>query len=204
MKPQSDIAAVILAGGRATRMGGGDKCLLKLGGKPLLAHVADRLMPQVARVALNANGDPERFEGIDWPILPDTVAGQPGPLAGVLAGMDWAASCGFSALLSVAGDTPFLPADLATTLSEAGPFAMAASPDETGNLRHHPTVTLWPVDLREALHAALLRGERKVGRWAMEYGAQSVRFEQTPDPFFNINTPEDLEHASLRTAGERG
>jgi molybdopterin-guanine dinucleotide biosynthesis protein A len=189
------LAAVILAGGRATRMGGGDKCLLDVRGRPLLVHLIDRLTPQVTQLALNANGDPGRFAAFGLPILPDPMPGQPGPLAGVLAGMDWAAGLGFEAVLTVAGDTPFPPPDLAVRLMAAGPFALAASVDETGAPRLHPTVGLWPVALRLPLRAALNGGERRVGHWALAQGAVSVLFEGHPDPFLNLNTPQDLSRA---------
>lgn len=191
------IAGVILAGGRATRMGGGDKSLRTLAGRPMLAHVIARLAPQVAALALNANGDPARFAAFGLPVLPDPLPDQPGPLAGVLAGMDWAAAQGFETLITVAGDTPFLPKDLVARLSD-GPFTLAASPDHTGHLRQHPTVGLWPVALRKDLRDALVRGERKVGRWAAEHGARSIPFTAQPDPFFNVNTPDDLHRAEAR------
>jgi molybdopterin-guanine dinucleotide biosynthesis protein A len=197
MTPSDSIAGVILAGGRATRMGGGDKALLPLDGQPLLAHVISRLSPQVAALVLNANGDPTRFAAFNLPILPDTLPGQPGPLAGVLAGLDWAASQGFSSILTVAADTPFLPGDLAARLA-TGPFTLAASPDTAGVLRQHPTIGHWPVTLRDALRTGLQNGERKVGRWALENGAQLVAFHNTPDPFFNVNTPDDLQRAEER------
>ena len=188
------IAGIVLAGGQATRMGGGDKALLPLGGRPLLAHVLARLAPQVGAVAISANGDPARFAGFGLPVLADPVPGFPGPLAGVLAGMDWAQGLGAEAVLCVAGDTPFLPVDLVARLSGAGEFALAASPSE-GRLRQHPTVGLWPVRLREALREALSRGENKVGRFAAAQGAVAVPFDAPPDPFFNINTPDDLRAA---------
>jgi len=187
------VAGVILAGGLATRMGGGDKPLLRLHGRPLLAQVIDRLAPQVTALALNANGDPARFAGFGLPVLADPVPGHPGPLAGVLAGMDWAAGEGFARVLSVAGDTPFLPADLVARLA-AVPFGVAASLG-----RQHPVVALWPVTLRGALREALARGQHKVGRFAADHGAEAVDFPAPPDPFLNINTPEDLARAEGRT-----
>lgn len=192
------LAAVILAGGRATRMGGGDKALLTLRGRPLLALLLDRLMPQISAAAISANGDPARFAAFGLPVLPDPLPGQPGPLAGVLAGMDWAAGLGFDVILTIAGDTPFPPADLAARLATAGPLSLAASPDETGALRLHPTVGLWPVALRGTLRVALQAGERRVGRWALEQGAATVVFEARPDPFLNINSRQDLVRAEVR------
>lgn len=192
---------VILAGGRATRMGGGDKGLLPLAGQPMLAHVVARLAPQVAALALNANGDPARFADFGLPVLPDPplagVPDFPGPLAGVLAGMEWAAMHGAGALLTVAADTPFLPADLVARLS-SGRITQAAGLHEDGTQRPHPTIGLWPITLREALRQALQQGERRVGRWAATQGAQAVVFDDQPDPFFNVNTPEDLRRAEAR------
>lgn len=191
------IAGIVLAGGLGTRMGGTDKALMPLAGRPMLAHALARLAPQVPLLAISANGDPARFAAFGLPVLADGVPGFPGPLAGVLAGMDWAAAQGATAVLSLAADTPFPPADLAVRLDAAG-FAMAASPDTEGRMRRHPTVALWPVRLREALRAALSRGERKVGRWAAEQGAGVVCWDQPPDPFFNVNTPQDLAQAEAR------
>lgn len=190
---------VILAGGQASRMGGGDKGRLLLGGRSLLSRVIERTEPQVAALALNANGDPVRFGDLGLPVLPDTVAGFPGPLAGVLAGMDWAAVQGASHVVTVAADTPFLPEDLVPRLllaAEGGaPIVLASSVVEGREMRH-PTFGLWSVGLRDALRAALDRGERKVGLWAEQQGAALAQFPSGPVvPFFNINTPEDMEQA---------
>jgi len=184
---------VILAGGRASRMGGGDKGLLPLGRSTILGHVIDRLAPQVAGLALNANGDPTRFAALGLPVLPDTVGGLAGPLAGVLAGLDWAAGLGASHVITAAADTPFLPADLVQRLMQAAqtagtPVALAATSDG-----RHPTFGLWPVALREDLRSALAGGLRKVVDWADRHGCASADFPAgPPDPFFNINTPQDL------------
>lgn len=195
----TEIAGVILAGGRATRMGGGDKGLRVLGGRPLLNHVIDRLAPQCGLLAINANGDPARLAGYGLPILPDSLPDHPGPLAGVLAGLDWAAGLGLPAIVTAAADTPFFPADLVTRLrAAAGPsgLALAASPDEDGRLRRHPTFGLWPVALREDLRAALQGGLRKIVLWTEAQGAGTAAFASAPfDPFFNINTPEDIATA---------
>ncbi len=191
--------AIILAGGRATRMGGGDKGLREVGGIRLIDRVIARIAPQCGPLALNANGDPARFADLGLPVLPDSLPDHPGPLAGVLAGMDWAASLGAEAVISVAADTPFFPADLAARLaSAAGPsgLALAASPDETGKIWHHPTFGLWPVALRDDLREALKGGLRKVVLWTDRHGAGTASFPASPfDPFFNINTPDDIAEA---------
>ncbi|MFP4405914.1 molybdenum cofactor guanylyltransferase MobA [Rhodosalinus sp.] len=196
---------VILAGGRATRMGGADKPLLDLAGRPLIAHVIARLGPQCAGLAISANGDPARFAPFGLPVLPDETPGHPGPLAGVLAGLDWAAGQGAAAIVTAAADTPFLPSDLCARLAaaaRASGLAVAAAPDSDGRLRRHPTCALWPVALREALRAALAAGERRVGLWAEAQGAGVAVFDGTEgDPFFNVNRPEDLDRAA-RLAGQ--
>lgn len=195
------IPAVILAGGRATRMGGGDKGRLALGGRSLLEHVITRLKPQVGEIALNANGDASRFDDLGLTVLEDSVSGHPGPLAGVLAGLDWAAGLGAEALVSVAADTPFFPNDLSLRLKEGSqgagvPIALAASRDADGKLWRQPTFGLWPVALRNDLRASLQSGLRKVVLWTDKHGAVEVEFPaETHDPFFNVNTPEDLRTA---------
>lgn len=195
--------AIILAGGRSTRMGGGDKGLREVGGERLIDRVIARIAPQCGPIALNANGDPTRFADLGLPVLPDSLPDHPGPLAGVLAGMDWAASIGADAVVSVAADTPFLPRDLVERLqAAAGPsgLALAASPDETGKLWHHPTFGLWPVALRDDLREALKGGLRKVVLWTDPHGAGTASFASSPfDPFFNINTPDDIAEAEKLT-----
>ena len=197
-KQEDSLPCVILAGGLSRRMGGGDKCLMPLAGRPVLAHVIARLWPQCGRLALNANGDPARFGGFGLPVLPDGVPDFPGPLAGVLAAMGWAESLGASAVVTAAADTPFLPNDLIDRLraAAAGGAAIAESPDEGGLARAHPTVGLWPVALRKDLADALAAGEHRIGRWADAIGAGRATFPIAPhDPFFNINTPDDLDEA---------
>ncbi len=192
---------VILAGGLATRMGGGDKGLLSLGGRPLLAHVIDRLAPQVAGLALNANGDPGRFAQFGLPVIADSVAGHPGPLAGVLAGLDWAAGQGAGMIVTAAADSPFFPPDLVARLMAAAegmeaPLVLAATPDPARGRARHPTFGLWPVALREDLRRALAGGVRKVVRWTDGHGGREALFPAgAVDPFFNVNTPGDLARA---------
>ena len=184
---------VILAGGQARRMGGGDKGLLPLGPGTILAQVIDRLGPQVAGLAINANGDAARFDAFGLPVLPDSIEGFAGPLAGVLAGLDWAATKGASHIVTAAADTPFFPADLVPRLihaaeTEGKPIALA----KTENGRH-PTFGLWPVALRDDLRRALADGTRKVVAWTDRHGTAMAGFPTGRfDPFFNVNTPEDL------------
>jgi molybdopterin-guanine dinucleotide biosynthesis protein A len=200
---------IILAGGQATRMGGGDKGLLPLGDGTLLDHVIARLAPQVGAMALNANGDPSRFDALGLPVLPDSIAGYPGPLAGVLAGLDWAAAQGAEAIVSVAADTPYFPTDLVSQLEAAAqgmthPLVLAATPRGEGErtksmsksgLIRHPTFGLWPVALRDDLRAALQDGLRKVVIWTGKHDGREAVFDASGDPFFNVNTPEDLVQA---------
>lgn len=195
----TEIAGVILAGGRATRMGGGDKGLRVVRGRRLIDHVIGRLGPQCGRLAINANGDPARFAEFGLPVLPDSLPDHPGPLAGVLAGLDWAAEEGAPAIVTAAADTPFFPRDLLARLGRAAGasgLALAASRDEDGALRRHPTFGLWPVALREDLRAALEGGLRKIVLWTDAHGAGLAKFPSDPfDPFFNVNRPEDIAQA---------
>lgn len=183
---------VILAGGRATRMGGGDKALQLLGGQTLLAHVIARFDTQVADLAINANGDPTRFAAHGLPVLADPVPEHPGPLAGILAGLQWGAAMGASDIVTVAADTPFLPHDLVARLVAARgdqPIALAQTADG-----RHPTFGLWPTTLASDLAAALVAGARRVVTWADGHGAACADFEDE-GAFFNINTPADLARA---------
>lgn len=204
--------AIILAGGLASRMGGGDKALREIGGLSLFARVIDRLSPQASGMAINANGDAARLAALNLPIIPDDIADHPGPLAGVLAGMEWAAGQGASHIITVAADTPFFPLDLTERLAAAicaeTPIALAATPDDRpgreGKLARHPTFGLWPVALRHDLRAALHDGVRKVVLWTDRHGTASVAFSAEPfDPFFNVNTPDDMR-AAEKIAQEHG
>ena len=190
---------VILAGGQATRMGGGDKGLRLLGGQSLLARVEARLAPQVADIALNANGDPARFAYMGMPVIADSLDGFNGPLAGVLAGLDWAAAQGAETIVTAAADTPFFPCDLVPQLLLASegmthPLVLAATPDATRGRARHPTFGLWPVALRDDLRMALGGGLRKVVMWTQQHDGREALFPQEA-AFFNVNTPEDLAQA---------
>ena len=207
-RPQAPpTAGLILAGGLARRMGGGDKSLRLLAGQPILAHVVARLAGQCDGLLLNANGDPDRFAAFGLPVVPDDVPGFSGPLAGVLAGLDWLAANrpGIAWMLAVPADTPFLPPDLVGRLHEgrmaAGlPLACAVSGGRT-----HPVVALWPVSLREQLRRAVVtEEERRVGRWMAGTGLAEVDWPMEPvDPFLNVNTPEDLAEAERAAAPTR-
>lgn len=192
---------IILAGGLATRMGGGDKGLLPLGRATLLDQVIARLTPQVEGMALNANGDPARFERFGLPVLADSIEGYVGPLAGVLAGLDHAAGQGAESVVSVAADTPFFPGDLVERLQAqasgmAHPLVLAATPDG-----RQPTFGLWSVALRDDLRTALEGGLRKVVQWTDRHGGREALFDDTDAPFFNVNTPEDLIRAQAMLQG---
>lgn len=193
-----DIAGVILAGGRSSRMGGGDKFLLGLGGRTILDRVVARLEPQVVALALNLNGDPQRLAGKGLPILADTVPGHQGPLAGVLTALGWARSRGIGRVATTAADTPFLPADLVRRLQQA----VADKPDAIAIAmsggRTHPVFCLWPTALHDDLARFLADPEnRRVGAFVRAYPNVEVDFTVAagPDPFFNVNTPQDLEEA---------
>lgn len=199
------VVGVILAGGLARRMGGGDKGLIRLYGRPILDHVIERLKPQVSSIVINANGDPARFAAYGVPVIPDSVEGFAGPLAGVLAGLEWAAARrpGTPWIATAATDTPFFPRDLVRQLSNAvdrtrSDMACAASAG-----RHHPVFGLWPVslaaDLKEAMTAKAIR---KVDAWTARHRLAVADFPAAPyDPFFNVNRPEDVAEAE-RIAAE--
>jgi molybdopterin-guanine dinucleotide biosynthesis protein A len=199
MTSASPPLGLVLAGGLARRMGGGDKTRIHIGGKTILERVLARLKPQCTAVILNANGDPTRFADTGLPVVADTVPDFAGPLAGILAGLDWAAvhAPAITDVVSVPGDCPFLPGDLVARLSaarrEAGlPLACARS----GEWRH-PVVGLWPVALREDLRKALLEENlRKIESWTARHGIAVADWPATPvDPFFNVNTPADAAEA---------
>jgi molybdopterin-guanine dinucleotide biosynthesis protein A len=196
-EPGKDVVGVLLAGGQARRMGGGDKSLRQLGDRTILEHVIERARPQVAALVLNANGDPARFARFGLPVAADVVEGFAGPLAGVLTGMDWARAnrpeCAWIA--TIATDTPFFPKDLVVRMCqevEGAELACARSND-----RANPVFGLWPVRLADDLRRAMIKEEiRKVDVWTARYRLVEVDFPGEPfDPFFNTNRPEDLAEA---------
>jgi molybdenum cofactor guanylyltransferase len=196
MPEVSGAPGVVLAGGLARRMGGGDKPLREIGGRTILARVIARLEPQCKCLVINANGDPRRFALFGLPVIADGVQDYPGPLAGILAALDWAAANRPDAawILSAPGDCPFLPRDLVARLSQAliadnAELAIAASQG-----RSHPVIGLWSVALRDALRRALVvEGLRKVGQWTGRYRLATVTWPaEALDPFFNANTFDDL------------
>jgi molybdenum cofactor guanylyltransferase len=193
------IPGVLLAGGLARRMGGGDKPMRQIGGRTILERVIARLKPQCGELILNANGDPARFARFGLPVIPDTVENFPGPLAGILAALDWAAAHrpGVSTVLSAAADCPFLPRDLVARLNaglvnENAQLAVAASGGQS-----HPVIGLWRVALRDELRHALVRDNiRQVARWTARYRLATVTWPTKPlDPFFNANTMDDIAEA---------
>lgn len=193
------VVGVVLAGGLARRMGGGDKPLTAIGGKPILERILERVRPQVDALALNANGDPARFQYYDMDVIADTMEGNPGPLAGVLAGLEWArrAHPGADWLATFPGDAPFLPRNLVARLSQAIERASADLACAASGGRAHPVVGLWPVRLADDLRRAMVEEEtRKVDRWTARHKLVQVDFAAEPvDPFFNANSPEDVAEA---------
>jgi molybdopterin-guanine dinucleotide biosynthesis protein A len=190
---------VLLAGGLARRMGGGDKPMREIGGRTILDRVIDRLTPQCDGLILNANGDPARFKAFGLPVIADDIADFPGPLAGILAALDWTAANrpDVQWILSAAADCPFLPRDLVARLhrariAENAQLAVAASAGQS-----HPVIGLWSVDLRDELrHALVVEDIRKVGRWTARYRLATVEWPAAPlDPFFNANTMDDIAEA---------
>jgi molybdopterin-guanine dinucleotide biosynthesis protein A len=193
------VGGLLLAGGQARRMGGGDKCLLEVAGRPMLAHAIERLGPQVDVLAINANGDPGRFAGFGLPVLPDVVPDFAGPLAGVLTGITWLRQAAPHAewLATAATDTPFFPRDLVARLVARASAERAQVTFAASNGRPHPVFGLWHVSLEVELRAALLHEhERKIDRFADRYRGAEVAFTAGKvDPFFNVNHPEDLVEA---------
>ena len=195
---------LVLAGGLARRMGGGDKARIRIGGATILQRVLATLNPQCAGIIINANGDPARFADTGLPVVADSVPDFAGPLAGILAGLDWAAANAPATawLLSVPGDCPFLPKTLVTRLHEARSTAgMPLACARSGEWRH-PVVALWPVELREDLRRAVAdEGLRKIEIWTTRHGVAIADWPAEPvDPFLNVNTPEDAARADAIAA----
>jgi len=204
----NDIPGVLLAGGLARRIGGGDKPMRTIGGRTILERVIARLSPQCDGLILNANGDPARFAAFGLPVVADGVAGFPGPLAGILAALDWAARNRpeVTHVLSAAADCPFLPRDLVARLEKAreeqgATLAVASSGGQT-----HPVIGLWKVNLRDELRHALIDEDvRKIDRWTARYPLATVSWPTTPlDPFFNANTVDDIADAERLAALDGG
>jgi len=204
----TEIPGVLLAGGLARRMGGGDKPMRAIAGKTILERVIARLAPQCDGLLLNANGDLARFASFGLPVIADSVADFPGPLAGILAALDWMAvhRPQVKRVLSAAADCPFLPRDLVARLEAArdaqnAELAVAASGGQT-----HPVIGLWSVHLREELRHALIKEDvRRIDRWTARYPLVTVTWPATPlDPFFNANTIEDIADADRLAALDGG
>ncbi len=202
------LVGVLLAGGLARRMGGGDKPMRQIGGRTILERVIVRLKPQCDELILNANGDPARFASFGLPVIADSVENFPGPLAGILAALDWTAAHrpGVSLVLSAAADCPFLPRDLVARLTEAlvnenAQLAVAASDGQS-----HPVIGLWSVSLRDELRHALVQEDvRKIDRWTARYKLATVTWPTEPlDPFFNANTMDDIAEAERLAALDGG
>lgn len=197
LKP-SEIGGVILAGGKSSRLGGGDKGLLSLDEQSMLSHVVSRFSGQVAKVVINAGGDPARFAQFGLPVIPDATAVREGPLAGVLAGIVWAqAQPGLRAIVTVSTDAPFIPPDLVKRLTASGePLVCAVS-----HAHVHPTISLWPLSIASKIKAALADGRREMMAFVVDHGArlaivpQTIVNGQSVDPMFNVNTPEELDTA---------
>jgi molybdopterin-guanine dinucleotide biosynthesis protein A len=198
---------VVLAGGLARRMGGGDKAMRTLGGETLLDHVLARMAPQCDALVLSANGDPARFAAFGHPVIADGVGDFPGPLAGILSALDWAAAHrpDIQWLVSVAADCPFLPRDLVTRLHQArsAENAMIAAAASGGQVHH--VIALWSITLRDAMrHALVAENMRSVHRWTARYKVATADWPASPrDPFFNVNTAEDLDMAEQLIAHDR-
>lgn len=192
------VAGLVLMGGLASRMGGGDKALLELAGRPILAHALDRFAPQVGPLALSANGDPERFASFGLPVLPDAANGPGGPLAGVLAGLAWAAALpGVSHLATIPGDGPFPPHDLVARLAAAAGDGAAVAMGPNGV---EPLHALWPLAARQRLTLSLADGVRSPKRALEMLAAAPVDFTD-PDAFLDVDTPDDLARAQARALG---
>jgi molybdopterin-guanine dinucleotide biosynthesis protein A len=192
----TDIPALILAGGRSSRMGGGDKSLMPLHGRPLLAHVLDRIMRQASHLLINSNSDPALFRDFGLPVRPDTLPNRPGPLAGILTGLLWTTELGATHLVTAPCDTPFLPHDLVGRLKHdlcrsGAEIVIARDPNQS-----HPVIGLWPVCLATQLAADLEAGTRSVYRWLKQFDICESTF--AAPHFSNLNTQADILAAEAR------
>mgnify|MGYP001278681649 FL=1 len=201
MSPVYNSIGVLLAGGLARRMGGGDKSLREVGERMILEWVVERSRPQVERLLLNANGDVTRFKHFGLPVVPDVLDGFVGPLAGVLSGLEWAirSGCDVRWVVSFATDAPFIPVNMVERFE-----AVAVTTDSdivcaSSGGRRHPVFALWPVTIAKDLRKALVYEKvRKIDRFTANYNVQSVEFVTDPiDPFFNVNDPDSLERANI-------
>ena len=197
-----EIAGVLLAGGRSRRFGDGDgdKCLQELDGKTLLERAALNAAPQVGSLMLNINGDPERFPDMNLPIISDNIPGHAGPLAGVLSAMECVVNHAPQArwIATFATDTPFLPPNWVARVRAQITREDADMGTVSSNGRMHPVFGVWPVEMRYELRKAMLdHGLRKVDEWTGRFKVATVDFDtDVKDPFFNINTAEDLSQAA--------
>jgi molybdopterin-guanine dinucleotide biosynthesis protein A len=195
---------VVLSGGRARRMGGGDKAHIAIGGVSILERELARLRPQCSGIIINANSDPARFAATGLPVIADSVPDFAGPLAGILAGLDWAAANipAIAWVISAPSDCPFLPRDLVARLHEARAAANATLACASSGERRHPVIAIWPLHLRDDLRRAIIAdGIRKVGEWAARYPVAVAEWPTSPvDPFFNVNTPEEAAEAEQAAA----
>jgi molybdopterin-guanine dinucleotide biosynthesis protein A len=209
MSSKENVAGLLLAGGRSSRMGGGDKCLRALAGKPILARIIDRLKSQVSDIVINANGDASRFAAYGLPVVADSIVGFAGPLAGVHAGLQWVKGNrpDTTHVVTIATDTPFFPSDLVSRFCREArddPKLLVARSDEGV----HPVIGLWPVALAPAIEDFLRTEKRKVGQFVEEQRAVQVYFPRVDiggtliDPFFNINEPEELARANTVMKGQ--
>lgn len=204
----TETIGILLAGGKARRMGGGDKGLEILGGRPMMDRILERIRPQVSELIINANGDTGRFADYGYPVAPDVIGDFSGPLAGVLTGMEWAAENAASAtwVASFATDAPFVPDDLVARMGVAVEKAGADMACAKSAGRTHPVFGLWPVRLAGDLRRAMIGEDmRKIDRWTARYNLIEVDFSADPfDPFFNINEPENLAEAERLLTAQRG
>ena len=204
--PGNRVPAVILAGGKSSRMHGKNKALMKLGNKRLIEHVLSKLNTATNNIALNINSDYRSFEAYNLPLLTDTIGGYLGPLAGVLSAMKWAEEIGYTKVLTVAADTPFFPENLFSNFEdyiEKYDIVMACTEDDNGKVERHPTFCMWSIELRENLELSLREGLRKIVYWTDQFNVKNMKFKiEKFDPFFNINTKEDLQLAEKFLIGD--